>query len=100
MAQVAVLNQENAEDLIRARIARILRISSPALISSRARLVEDLLATPVDVARIIIFLGEQLGLQISDAEAENLKTLGDIIDFVELFGPHGTIPELLKHLPE
>ncbi len=45
--------------------------------------VEDLNADSLDLTELIMTLEERTGLEISEEEAEGLKTVGDVIDFID-----------------
>ena len=51
-------------------------------ISSEKSFVEDLNADSLDLTELIMTFEERFGLEISEGEAEQLKTVGDVIDFV------------------
>ena len=48
-----------------------------------ARLVEDLEADSLDAVELNIALEEQLGLSIADEDRPNMKTVGDIVRYLE-----------------
>lgn len=45
--------------------------------------VEDLNADSLDLTELIMTLEEKFGCEISEAEAEKLKTVGDVVNFVQ-----------------
>ena len=45
--------------------------------------VEDLNADSLDLTELIMTFEERFGCEISEAEAEKLKTVGDVIDYIE-----------------
>ncbi|MEI8366376.1 MAG: acyl carrier protein [Parachlamydiaceae bacterium] len=45
--------------------------------------VEDLNADSLDLTELVMTLEERFGCEISEAEAEKLKTVGDVISFVK-----------------
>ena len=44
---------------------------------------EDLSADSLDLVELIMSLEEQFGLEISDEEAEGIKTVQDALDYIE-----------------
>lgn len=44
--------------------------------------VEDLNADSLDLTELIMTFEERFGLEISEEEAEKLKTVGDVIDYI------------------
>jgi acyl carrier protein len=45
--------------------------------------VEDLNADSLDLTELIMTFEERFGFEISEEEAEKLKTVGDVINYVE-----------------
>ena len=48
-----------------------------------ARFQEDLETDSLDLVELIMTMEEKFGLKITDEEAQEIKTVGDAIDFVE-----------------
>ena len=44
--------------------------------------LEDLGADSLDLVELVMKFEEQFGIEISDEEAENLKTVGEVVDSV------------------
>ena len=51
-------------------------------ISPEKSFVEDLNADSLDLTELIMTFEEKFGLEISESEAEQLKTVADVIEFV------------------
>ena len=51
-------------------------------ISEEKSFVEDLNADSLDLTELIMTFEEKFGLEISEGDAEQLKTVGDVIEFV------------------
>ncbi len=45
--------------------------------------VEDLNADSLDLTELIMTFEERFGFEISEAEAEKLKTVGDVVTYIE-----------------
>ena len=45
--------------------------------------VEDLNADSLDLTELIMTFEERFGCEISEEEAEKLKTVGDVVDYIE-----------------
>ena len=52
-------------------------------VTMEARLVEDLEADSLDAVELNMALEEALGVSVSDEELQNMKTVGDIVNFLE-----------------
>lgn len=48
-----------------------------------AKLIEDLGADSLDMVEMLMLVEEEFGLSIPDEDAMNLKTVGDIISYIE-----------------
>jgi len=64
-------------------IAEKLDIEDPSKITPEARFIEDLGADSLDLVELIMGLEDEFGLEISDEEAENIKTVADAIEFIK-----------------
>ncbi len=45
--------------------------------------VEDLNADSLDITELVMTLEEKFGFEISEEEAEKLKTVGDVVSYIE-----------------
>lgn len=52
-------------------------------VTNDAKFIEDLHADSLDIVELIMALEEEFDAEIPDEEAENLKTVGDVIDYIE-----------------
>lgn len=52
-------------------------------IKEDSRLVEDLMADSLDIVELIMDLESEYGVQIPDDELPNIRTVGDIVRFIE-----------------
>ena len=48
-----------------------------------ASLVDDLNADSLDLVELVMALEEEFGLEIEDEKAENIRTVGDAVDYVD-----------------
>ncbi len=52
-------------------------------ITLEARLAEDLGADSIDAVELIMNIEEAFNIQVSDEDAQNLKTVGDLVKYIE-----------------
>lgn len=52
-------------------------------ITMEAKLAEDLGADSIDAVELIMNIEDEFNVQVSDEEAQNIKSVGDIVRFVE-----------------
>ncbi|WP_323089957.1 acyl carrier protein [Allobaculum sp. JKK-2023] len=55
----------------------------PKSITPEARLVEDLEMDPIDTMELAIALEDEFSIEFPDDEFAHLKTVQDVVDFVE-----------------
>lgn len=73
-------------DNVRATVQRLILENlnpDPGQIIDSAKLIEDLDADSFDMIELTIAAEDEFGIEINDAEAESLKTVGDVIALVE-----------------
>ena len=67
---------------VRNRIATQLQVD-PASITMESRLVEDLKADSANVMVMILEMETEFGMEVEDEVILQLKTVGDIVDYIE-----------------
>lgn len=58
-----------------------------SLVTPDANFLDDLGADSLDVVELSMAVEEEFGLEISDEEGEKLKTVGDLIKYLEEHAP-------------
>lgn len=53
------------------------------VVTMDAILLEDLGADSIDLADLVMTFEDEFDLEISDEDLENIKTVGDIVKFIE-----------------
>lgn len=66
---------------VRSIIAEKLNVEQDE-IKLESSIVDDLGADSIDLIELIMNLEEEYGVSISDEEAVKLKTVGDVVDFI------------------
>lgn len=67
---------------IRKAIAQQLNIPEEK-ITMESRLIDDLKADSLDVVELVMGLEERYGVEIPDEDLPSIKTIGDIIRYIE-----------------
>ncbi len=67
---------------IKSMLAKQLNVDV-AKVADDSRIVEDLGADSLDVVELLMSLEDEMGISISDEEALNLKTVGDIQKLID-----------------
>ncbi len=52
-------------------------------VTMEASIIDDLGADSLDVVDLIMSLEEEFGVEIPDDQVENMKTVGDIVKYIE-----------------
>lgn len=56
---------------------------SPDAVTVESKIVEDLGADSLDVVELVMALEEKFNIEIPDSEAEKLKSISDVLTYIE-----------------
>ena len=70
-------------DKIKEIIVEQLNIDDGAFINLDTNIQEDLDADSLDAVEIIMNIEEEFDIKVDDDELENIKTIGDIVKYIE-----------------
>ena len=59
----------------------------PVRVTEAASLLDDFAATSLDIVETIMSLEDEFGIEISDRDAENLQTVGDVVALIRTKAP-------------
>ena len=54
----------------------------PDQVTTEAEFIQDLNADSLDMVELVMSLEEEFGIEISDEEVENIRTVGDAVDYI------------------
>ncbi|MCS7254289.1 MAG: acyl carrier protein [Armatimonadota bacterium] len=75
------MNQDRLFERVRDIIAHQLKVS-PQQVTWDAAFVEDLHADSLDVVELIMQFEENFGIEIPEADAEGIRTVGDAVEYL------------------
>jgi acyl carrier protein len=79
------MSEESVEERLRRIISEQLGVDESQVVPS-ASFEEDLNADSLDLVELIMSLEEEFGIEISEEDAEKIRTVGDAIDYVKEHG--------------
>jgi acyl carrier protein len=72
----------NVEERVKNIIVEQLNVDSEA-VTADASFVEDLGADSLDIVELVMTMEEEFDLEIPDEDAEKIKSVGDVIKYVQ-----------------
>lgn len=76
-----IMTSDNIANSVKELIREQLDVSGE--LSDSASFTEDLGADSLDIVELVMGLEEKFGMEISDADAEKIATVGDAIKYIE-----------------
>ena len=81
MVKTELTTRDAIEEKVREVVVRELDVTEER-VTLEASFVEDLGADSLDTVELVMGLEEEFGMDIPDADAEPLKTVGDAVSYV------------------
>mgnify|MGYP002423878273 FL=1 len=79
---VLVMNAEEVFEKIKGIIVEQLGVEETA-VTMEASFIDDLGADSLDIVELIMALEEEFDMEIPDADAEKVVTVGDVVDYIK-----------------
>ena len=79
------MDQGNVEERVRRIISDQLGVDE-SQVTPNASFEEDLNADSLDLVELIMSLEEEFNIEISEEEAERIRTVGDAVDYIREHG--------------
>ena len=76
------MEREEIFDKVRTVIVEQLNVEEDD-VTEDASFIDDLGADSLDIVELVMALEEQFGISIPDEEAENIKTVGDALEYIK-----------------
>lgn len=76
------MTEQEIFEKVKAVIADKLQVE-PEKVTLEARFIEDLGADSLDIVELIMGLEDEFGLEISDEEAEKIRTVKDAVEYIK-----------------
>jgi len=72
----------NIEERVRTIIVEQLGVKSEDVVN-KADFVDDLGADSLDTVELVMALEEEFGFEITDEEAEGMRTVGNVVEYIQ-----------------
>ncbi|HSK48779.1 MAG TPA: acyl carrier protein [Coriobacteriia bacterium] len=76
------MERDEILDKVRGVIVEQLNVDED-VVTEDASFIDDLGADSLDIVELVMALEEEFGISIPDEEAENIKSVGDAVNYIE-----------------
>lgn len=76
------MSSEEIFERVKARVVEQLGVAETA-VTSEASFVDDLGADSLDIVELVMAIEEEFSIEIPDADAEKVSTVGDVVDYIK-----------------
>lgn len=76
------MNTEEVFDKVKGIIVEQLGVAE-ASVTMEASFIDDLGADSLDIVELVMALEEEFDIEIPDADAEKVTTVGDVVDYIK-----------------
>jgi acyl carrier protein len=76
------MSEKSTEEAVKDLVVTGLSVT-PEQVTMEASLIEDLGADSLDTVELVMAFEEEFGIEVPDEDAEKLKTVGDIIAYID-----------------
>lgn len=76
------MNTEEVFEKVKAIIVEQLGVAETS-VEMEASFIDDLGADSLDIVELVMALEEEFGLEIPDADAEKVVTVGDVVEYIK-----------------
>lgn len=76
------MNTEEVFEKVKAIIVEQLGVAE-ASVTMEASFIDDLGADSLDIVELVMALEEEFDIEIPDADAEKVTTVGDVVDYIK-----------------
>lgn len=73
---------QDIENKVREKISEQLGVAADE-VTSEASFIEDLGADSLDIVELVMALEEEFNIEISDEDAEKIRTVRDVVNYIE-----------------
>jgi len=77
------MSDNSTADRVKEIIVRELKIENPDQVVADAEFIKDLGADSLDNVELVMAFEDEFDVKVPDEEAEKLKTVGDVVTYIE-----------------